>query len=602
MKLRTTVFLWVIVLVLAVLGAAIGTIAIVFDRSTRTRLAEEATRSREVVMDLHEERTRLARQECRVVAEEPRLKAVVATEDVARETILDAVRTLSQTVDASVFVIVDAQGALIADSAAPDAAGFDLMDRVVVKDALTAESGEQSGVWLADGKAYLVGGCRLQFGARTVGALVIGHAIDDAFAQTASKHIGGTVIVAVDKAAITLPPADTGAAEIAAAIDAVRAGKREVTLGDEAWFAQVVAIPGYHGEHTAEYLLVRSIDQALAPARRVIRFLLVIVAGAALATLIFAFGLARKLARPIDALVARTKSIASGDLTPKPAVGPTEVKALGAAMDAMAKEIDDGRVALLDKDRLAREMEIAARIQTSILPRNLVVDGLDIAAKMVPATEVGGDYYDLIAVPGGCWIAIGDASGHGLTAGLVMMMVQSGLGTLVRATPDANPKDLVRALNTVMYENIHDRLETERHMTLSLLRYRTDGSVVVAGAHMDGIAWRATTKTTELLPTVGTFIAIAEDIDHVNQEITWTLGDGDLLVLLTDGVTEAEDASGTSFDYAGVRRIVEERAADPVVAIRDAVFSALRKHSPALADDATILVLRYGAPPGKLST
>lgn len=602
MKLRTTVFLWVIVLVLAVLGAAIGTIAVVFDRSTRARLAEEATRSREVVMDLHEERTRLARQECRVVAEEPRLKAVVATEDVARETILDAVRTLSQTVDASVFVIVDAQGALIADSAAPEAVGFELMDRTVVKDALTAESGEQSGVWLADGKAYLVGGCRLQFGARTVGALVIGHAIDDAFAQTASKHIGGTVIVAVDKAAITLPPADTGAAEIAAAIDAVRAGKREVTLGDEAWFAQVIAIPGYHGEHTAEYVLVRSIDQALAPARRVIRFLLVIVAAAALATLIFAFGLARRLARPIDALVARTKSIASGDLTPKPAVGPTEVKALGAAMDAMAKEIDEGRAALLDKDRLAREMEIAARIQTSILPRNLVVDGLDIAAKMVPATEVGGDYYDLIAVPGGCWIAIGDASGHGLTAGLVMMMVQSGLGTLVRATPDASPKDLVRALNTVMYENIHDRLETERHMTLSLLRYRTDGSIVVAGAHMDGIAWRAATKTTELLPTVGTFIAIAEDIDHVNQEITWTLGDGDLLVLLTDGVTEAEDASGRSFDYAGVRRIVEERAADPVVAIRDAVFGALRKHSPALADDATILVLRYGAPPGKLST
>ncbi len=602
MKLRTTVFLWVIVLVLAVIGAAIGTIAIVFDRSTRSRLAEEATRSREVVLDLHQERTRLARQECRVVAEEPRLKAVVATEDVARETILDAVRTLATTVDAGVFVIVDAHGALIADSAAPDAEGFDLSDRAVVKDALASESGEQAGVWLADDKAYLVAGCRLQFGARIVGALVIGHAIDDAFAQTASKHIGGAVIVAIDKAAITLRPADTGVAEIAAAIDAVRGGDREVTLGDENWFAQIVPIPGYHGEHTAEYLLVRSIDEALAPARRVIRFLLVIVGIAALATLIFALGLARRLARPIDALVERTKAIASGDLSPKAVKGPTEVKDLGAAMDAMAKEIDAGRAALLDKDRLAREMEIAAVIQTSILPRNLVVDGLDIAAKMVTATEVGGDYYDVIVVPGGCWIAIGDASGHGLTAGLVMMMVQSGLGTLVRATPDASPRDMVRALTTVMYENIHARLETERHMTLSLLRYRTDGSFVVAGAHMDAVVWRAATKTTELLPTVGTFIAIAEDIDHVNQETTWTLADGDVLVLLTDGVTEAEDGEGTAFDYGNVRRIVEERAGQPVTAIRDGVFTALRKHSPALADDATILVLRYGAPPGNQTT
>ncbi|MGE3768942.1 MAG: PP2C family protein-serine/threonine phosphatase [Kofleriaceae bacterium] len=602
MKLRTTVFLWVIVLVLAVLGAAIGTIAVVFDRSTRSRLAEEAARNREVVMDLHQERTRLARQECRVVAEEPRLKAVVATEDVARETILDAVRTLSQTVDAGVFVIVDAQGALIADGAAPEAEGFDLMDRVVVKDALTAEAGEQVGVWLADDKAYLVAGCRLEFGARVVGALVIGHAIDDAFAQTASKHTDGAVVVAIDRKPITLMPPDTSEAEIAGAIDRVRAGEREVTLGDEAWFAQLVPIPGYQGEHAAEYLLVRSIDQALAPARRVIRFLLFIVGAAALATLIFAFGLARGLARPIDALVARTKAIAGGDLGAKPVAGPTEVKALGAAMDAMAKEIDEGRAALLDKDRLAREMEIAARIQTSILPRNLVVDRLDIAAKMLTATEVGGDYYDVIAVPGGCWIAVGDASGHGLTAGLVMMMVQSGLGTLVRATPDASPKDLVRALNTVMYENIHDRLETERHMTLSLMRYRTDGTFVVAGAHMDAVVWRAKTRTTELLPTVGTFLAITEDIDHVNQETTWALEDGDVLVLLTDGVTEAEGADGTAFDYAGVRRIVEARATEPVVAIRDGVFSALRKHSPALADDATMLVLRYGAPSGKQTT
>lgn len=537
-----------------------------------------------------------------MVAEEPRLKAVVATEDVARETILDAVRSLSQTLGAGVFVIVDAQGYLIADSADPEAAGFDLSDRIVVKAALESEGGEKAGVWLADGKAFHVHGCRLEFGARVVGALVIGHAIDDAFAQTASKHTGGEVVVAIDQQSITLPPANTGAPEIADAIDRVRAGDREVALGDESWFAQVVPIPGYQGEHTADYFLLRSIDQALAPARRVIRFLLLIVGAAALATLIFAFGLARGLSRPIDALVERTKSIAGGDLAPKPAAGPTEVQALGAAMNAMAKEIDEGRVALLDKDRLAREMEIAARIQTSILPRNLVVDGLDIAAKMVPATEVGGDYYDVIAVPGGCWIAIGDASGHGLTAGLVMMMVQSGLGTLVRANPNGSPKDLVRALNTVMYENIHDRLETERHMTLSLLRYRTDGTIVVAGAHMDGVVWRAKTKTTELVPTIGTFLAITEDIDHVNQETTWTLDDGDLLVLLTDGVTEAEDATGTAFDYAGVRRVVEERAAEPVVAIRDGVFTALRKHSPALADDATMIVLRYGAPPGKHST
>ena len=160
-------------------------------------------------------------------------------------------------------------------------------------------------------------------------------------------------------------------------------------------------------------------------------------------------------------------------------------------------------------------------------------------------------------------------------------------------SPDASPKDVVRSLNIVLYDNIHDRLEAERHMTLSLLRYRRGGDIVLAGAHMDAVVWRAATKATELLGTPGTFLAITQDIDQVNQEATWHLRDGDLLVLLTDGVTEAENRAGEAFDYTGVTRIVEANPGAPVAAIRDAIFSALTKHSPTLEDDATIMVLRY---------
>ena len=592
MKLRTTVFLWVLALVIVVLGATIGTITVVFDRSTRARLESELARSRDVTMDLHRDRESLHRQECRVVAEEPRVKAVVATEDVARETILDAVTTLAETLRAGVFLIVDPEANLIADHAAPDAEGVHLDNAVVLK---ALEAGEQSGVWIADGKPYQVSGCRLEFGARVVGGLVVGHAIDDVFADTVARHTGGALIVTVDGAAVTKAPAGLGNAEIAFAVDSVRGGAREVTLAGESWFAQLVPVPGYTGEHEAEYLLLRSIDDALAPFRRVIRLLIIVVALAAAATLGMALVLARRISNPIDALVTRTQAIARGDLSPKPVTGPTEVRSLGAAMDRMAAELDDNRKQLADKERLARELEIAARIQTSILPRNLRVDNLDIAAKMMTATEVGGDYYDVLPVEDGCWIAIGDASGHGLTAGLVMMMVQAGVATQVAADPSASPANVVKALNTVLYDNIHDRLETERHMTLSLLRYRADGTIVLAGAHMDGVVWRAATKETELLATPGTFLAITQDIDMVNQESTWQLADGDVLVLLTDGVTEAEDAKGSAFEYDGVTRVVEANAAKPVADIRDAVFDALLRHSPTLADDATIMVLRYAA-------
>ncbi len=591
MKLRTTVFLWVLLLVVAVLGTTIGTIAYVFDRSTRTRVAGDLARSRVATLDLHSSRASLFRQECRVVAEEPRLKAVVATEDVARETILDAVRTLAETLRAGVFVIVDAEGLLIADSADPEAEGFELGDRPVVGNALA--NGQEAGVWLADNKAFQVQGCRLEFGARVVGALVVGHAIDDDFVGTVERQTGGELIVIADRGALTALPHGVSPEALPAALDQVRGGAREVELGGTHWYAQLVAVPGYHGQSRVEYLLLHSIDEALAPGRQIIRILLMLLGGAVLAALMLALGLARRLSRPIDALVARTQAIAHGDLAPRPVPGPTEVRALGTAMDRMAKEIDESRTALADRERLARELEIAARIQTSILPRNLDVVGLEIAAGMMTATEVGGDYYDVLPIADGCWIAVGDASGHGLTSGLLMMMAQTGVATLVRANPAASPSAVVKTLNQVLFENVHDRLQAERHMTLSLARYHQSGSLLLAGAHMDAVCWRAATKKTELLGTKGTFLAITDDIDHVNVEQTWQLQRGDLLVLLTDGVTEAENSAGRPFGYEGVVDVVEAHATQPVSTLQTALFEAVTRHSPALADDCTIMVLRY---------
>jgi sigma-B regulation protein RsbU (phosphoserine phosphatase) len=329
----------------------------------------------------------------------------------------------------------------------------------------------------------------------------------------------------------------------------------------------------------------------------VLQILFALVGAAALATLLTALLLARRIARPIDALVARTQAIARGDLAARTVHGPREVESLGDAMNRMAEEIGESREALADRERLARELEIAARIQVSILPREIDVAGLELSARMQTASEVGGDYYDVLPVERGCWIAIGDVSGHGLTAGLVMMMVQTGIASLVRSQPDANPRDLVRTLNRVVYENLHDRLEARRHMTLSVMRYRPDGRMVVAGAHMDAVVWRAATGTIELLATPGTFLAVAQDIDQVNVDVDWQIDPGDVVVLLSDGVTEAEDASRRQFGYEGVIRILQRHAHTSVEAIRDAMFAAVREHSPELADDATVLVMRRAVSP-----
>src|SRR5205814_931340 len=108
---------------------------------------------------------------------------------------------------------------------------------------------------------------------------------------------------------------------------------------------------------------------------------------------------------------------------------------------------------------------------------------IELAAHMLPAAEVGGDYYDVLPTDDGCWIGIGDVAGHGLNAGLVMMMVQSVVTALVQSNPKADPTDHVVRLNEVLFENIRHRLGRDEHVTLSLLRYSEDGSLRWAGAH-----------------------------------------------------------------------------------------------------------------------
>jgi phosphoserine phosphatase RsbU/P len=247
-----------------------------------------------------------------------------------------------------------------------------------------------------------------------------------------------------------------------------------------------------------------------------------------------------------------------------------------------------------ERERLEKEMQIASRIQTSILPRDVLVSGLDIAARMRPATEVGGDYYDVVGLAGGCWIAIGDVAGHGLSTGLVMLMMQSGFGALARKLPDASPRDLLLALNAMLVDNVRDRLGQREHATLTLLRYREDGTLAFAGAHEEILIVRAATGRCERLPTPGPWVGAKRDIAAGTVETEVRLGPGDLLVLYTDGLVEAIGRDGRErFGSERLIGLLEARRADPPAVVRDAVLDALGAFAPTLDDDVTLLVARY---------
>jgi PAS domain S-box-containing protein len=257
------------------------------------------------------------------------------------------------------------------------------------------------------------------------------------------------------------------------------------------------------------------------------------------------------------------------------------------------------QVLMADAVRTARvqeEFAIARRVQTSILPRTFNVPGLDIAATMEPAEDVGGDYYDVFNTPGGAWLAIGDVAGHGLNAGLIMLMVQSALAGIAATHADARPAELVSLLNSVLFDNINSRLASNEYVTLVLIRYTADGRILFAGAHEHILVCRQETGHVERIRTPGPWLGIRRDIRDSTIDNTAVLHDGDVMVLFTDGLIEAMNAQGEQFDMHRLCSMVEDHRHESPEAIQRHLMNAVRDWMVTQDDDISILVARYRSP------
>jgi serine phosphatase RsbU (regulator of sigma subunit) len=245
-----------------------------------------------------------------------------------------------------------------------------------------------------------------------------------------------------------------------------------------------------------------------------------------------------------------------------------------------------------ERERLAKELEIATHLQTSILPKDLTVEGLEVAAAMRPATEVGGDYYEVLPVVGGAWLCIGDVAGHGLRPGLVMVMLQSIVAAVVAHSPDISPKDMILVVNAVLYENVRRRLCQDEHATLSVMRYEKSGRLVFAGAHEDIIVFRSRRQMVETIETPGTWVAGARDIEAATVDSVLQLECGDVMLLYTDGVLEATNEAGEAFGTARLCREFERVAGRQVAQIRDHLMVAVGDWVNQQRDDIAVLVAR----------
>lgn len=258
----------------------------------------------------------------------------------------------------------------------------------------------------------------------------------------------------------------------------------------------------------------------------------------------------------------------------------------------------------VERAQLQEHVRIAHHLQTALLPADPALEGLEIAVSMQPAEQVGGDYYDVRATADhGGWLAIGDVSGHGLNAGLVMLMVQSATAALSLAHGDAaSPATLVSTLNAVIYENVKLRMRQSEYVTLCLMRYFRDGRVVFAGAHQHVLLCRKQSGEVELVLTQGTWLGLRSDVRATTHDQELRLLDGDVMVLYTDGLIEARNAQDEPYDLPRLCAAIKRLRDAPAQQIRGEVLAEVQRWGARRDDDdITLMVLRYSAADPMLS-
>ena len=231
---------------------------------------------------------------------------------------------------------------------------------------------------------------------------------------------------------------------------------------------------------------------------------------------------------------------------------------LVADQTAVAIENEELTVALRNKERMGRELEIGAEIQLQLLPRTFpTIEGVDLAAQCQTANKVGGDYYDFIPTTYdqirhpdtrqsalSPWsFAVGDVMGKGVPAGLIMTMLRGMLRAEVLHSFSA--ANILHHLNHVMHTDLEN---SSRFVTLFYGEYnpKTRTLAYSNAAHNPPLLWRAATNTVTRLDTVGMLLGLDIDTHYYEEQVE--LQPGDTILYYTDGFTDAANPKGERMD------------------------------------------------------
>ena len=260
-------------------------------------------------------------------------------------------------------------------------------------------------------------------------------------------------------------------------------------------------------------------------------------------------------------------------------------------MKAKERERQEKEAALLENVRVTREMEIAKQIQLSLLPPSPPdLSGALLACRCVPATHVGGDYYDFFRRGENVIdIVIADVSGHSVGAALIMAETRSVLRAQFHATNSTS--DILAMLNEELYEDLSN---AELFITMFYIKYDMDSRLLTyaSAGHNRPLLFRPEGTSCTELDAEGLILGVKRNVQF--EEKTMQLQQGDVLLMYTDGVTEASNATSELFGEKRLCAIVSSLYDAPPDSVIDRILGEVTAFAAPypLKDDVSLVLIK----------
>ena len=306
--------------------------------------------------------------------------------------------------------------------------------------------------------------------------------------------------------------------------------------------------------------------------------------------------LTRAITRSVDDLYRGTLQVAGGDFSRQiPVRGEHQLSELATSFNGMTAKIRQLIGEVKKKEKLDAELEIARQVQLRLFPKSVPkLKTLEMLGVCIPGRVVSGDYYDYVRLDDR-WtaIALGDVSGKGVSAALLMASIQSALHAQLKFNGASSHSVLSTAtLMALISQQLYENTPPEKYATLFCSVYddETGRLTYTNVGHLKPILVRDRQATT--LEGDGMVAGLLPNVKYEQQDVL--LRTGDLLAVFSDGIPEAEDDATQEFGEGRLAELLVTQMDKPLDNIITAVTGTVEKwiHDPEGRDDLTLLLLR----------